>query len=393
MGKKSITVIISIVIIFISLLYIFFILTKNRKLYTTSFNPKLYEKKFNQSQWVIPESKNVISDEDLYAYSGYKYIQGLNPILISPEVPPLGKYIIGGSILAFQNQRIASVIAAVLSLVVIAYVVYFFSESVLATSIAVALTVFNTLFIDQIIHAPQLDIFQLLFIILFLLFFLKYQKSKSPFFLLLAGLSAGSFLSIKFFVINYLLINTILLLFYFFKKLAIKKILFEMIIFNIISLATFIFTYGIYFLQGGSLRSFLGVQKWIFLFYNSSQIDKIRLLGSYINLIFFNRWRFWSEGYPIIHYQYWSFLWPLVFIFGIFSGFLLLKARQKVKNDLVLFLTSFVFCYNIILFITPIFPRYLLLLFIPLNILIALYFGPKIEGKFKIQKLKGKIKT
>lgn len=375
MGKNKFDLILSTFLVSISISYLFFVVFQNRYFFNAPFNFKVYEKKYNQSQWVIPNSKNPISDEDLYTYAGYKYIKGLNPILLNPEAPPLGKYLIGLSILLFNNQRVVSLIISIFSLLLIFLLIYINISSIAAASLAVFFTSINTLFADQFIHSPQLDIFQLFFLLLFSLFFTIFQKLKNYKYLFFAGFFFGGFISIKFFLMYFSLINASLIIYYFFKKQTIKKALTQIVIINGIGLIIYVLTYFRYFILGGTIRSFLGTQKWIVLFYSSSQIDITKLLGNYLSLIFFNRWRFWIEGYPTIHYQYWSMLWPIIFVLGLFSVYKLIKDKKTVKNNLVFFIVSFILVYNILLFITPVYPRYLLLLFVPLNILIAIYFG------------------
>ena len=379
MGKNKFALILPTILLISSFFYLFFVILQNKVLYTEKFDPKLYEKKYNQSQWVVPNSKNIISDEDLFTYAGYKYIKGLNPILINPETSHLGKYLIGLSIVLFNNQRIMSLIVGFLSLLVLSHLVYYSTKSPIAVSIAIFLTAVNSLFTDQLIHAPQLDIFQLLFFFLFIIFFLIYKKTGAILFLFSAGLSIGYFISAKFFLVSFFIMNLMLLIYYFISKIDFKKIFLELAALNIVSLLIYVFTYVGYFIYGGTFRGFLGVQKWIFLFYRSSKIEIAKLLGSYLNLIFFNNWRYWTDGYPIIHYQYWSILWPVVFILGLVSAFKLLTDKKARKDDLTILMTSFLIIYNIFLFVTPIYPRYLLLLFVPFNIIIAIYFGKMLE--------------
>lgn len=371
-----------ILIIVISITYLAGIVYQNRKLYTEKFSPSNFEKKYYQSQWAIPNSKNIISDEDLYSYAAYRYIKGLNPILINAETPYLGKYLIGVSIAVFKNQRIMSLIIGFLSLCVIAHIVYISTKSLFVSSIAIFLTLSNSLFVDQLIHAPQLDIFQLLFFLLFTIFFLNYKKDGSKLFLFSAGLAMGYFMSTKLFLTSFAIINLTLIIFYLYKRVNLKKILTELTILNIVSLLIYTSTYIGYFMQGGTFRGFLGVQKWVFVLYQSSQIKISELVGSYLGLIFFNNWKYWTKGYPIIHYQYWSLLWPITFILGIFSAYKLVKHYKIKKNDLVSLLFSFLIVYNAFLLITPIYPRYLLLLFVPLNIFIALYISKLVQNYF-----------
>jgi hypothetical protein len=201
--------------------------------------------------------------------------------------------------------------------------------------------------------------------------------------MLLSGISAGAFVSTKIFVVSFFLINSTLFLFYLMRRISIKKVAIEMVLLNVVTLLVYLITYAGYFVNGGTLRGFFGVQKWIFLFYNDSQIDKIKLLGSYIGLILLNRWIYWSAGYPIISYESWAIIWPLIFLLGGISTFMLVKKKNGLKDNLVLIFTVFLIVYNGFLFITPIYPRYLLLLFIPLNMLTVLYLGPKIEALFQ----------
>lgn len=383
MGKNRLSVIITSILLFLSLFYLFFVLIRVKHLYTIPFDSKLFEKKYYQSQWAIPNSKKPISDEELYAYAGYRYITGLNPVLNSPEVPPLGKYLIGFSILLFSNQRVVTLLFAILSLFLLFYLVYSFSSSLLAGSLAVFLTSTHALFVDQILHSPQIDVFQLFFFLLFAFSIVKYFKTRRLIYLSLTGISLGAFASIKFFLLYYALGNAVFVMFYLLKKEKLKKALLEIVIINFFAIVTYTFTYLQYFLLGGNLRGFLGVQKWIVLFYRESTIPVTKLFGNYLSLIFFNRWRFWTEGLPITHYQYWNLFWPILFIVGLFSLCMIVKEKLIRKDPLVLFLSSFILIYNVFLFFTPIFPRYLLLLYVSLNIFTAVYFARIFERKLK----------
>lgn len=347
-------------------------LKKNGDLYVLKYNPTYYKHLFEASQWRVPNSKNPISDGQLYAYAGYEYVKGVNPILINPEAPPLGKYIIGTSILLFNNEKIGSVLFGIATLIMLYFLVQLLTNSVLLSSFAVFLTSFNTLFIDQLIHAPQLDIYQAFFLLLFLYLFIQNTKKKSVALLIGAGVAIGLFSSIKVFVYQFcfLLFGTVLyyVLHLLFTKKKARVFPFKDV-FIMMGTALFIFTltYFSYFLHGGTLRGFLGVQKWIFLFYRSSGIDTIRIVGSYLPLIFVNKWRFWSEGYPLVSYGQWSFLWPVVFAASLF---IVIDNIRKKRIDVVV---AFFITYNLFLFVTPIFPRYLLLLFLMANCIICVF--------------------
>ena len=392
MGKNPNSVIFSLVLVLVSLiifsLNIFWYKYRN----LNSYNPNYYKNKYLNSQWVISGSDNPISDEELYSYAAYEYIKGVNPILINPEVPPLGKYLIGLSIAVFNNQHAGNFIAGLISLVSIFVLVYLSTDSIISGSLATFLTTVSTVFHEQLIHVPQLDIFQLLFFVSFSVFFVAYQKTANFFYLIFSGIFFGFFISVKFFLFYFLLLDLTLVLFYLFRKSKINYFIKDLFFINFFGLVVYLLTYFRYFVLGGNFRGFLGVQKWIWTFYSQSQIDMSRLWGNYLNLIFFNKWKFWSGDYPVYPYKYWTIVWPIFFVLGSLSLYPLLKKKDGKHNikDLVRFLLAFLLVYNGFLFFTPIYPRYLLLLFIPLNILLAIYFGRLIQNilvniKFKIR--------
>ncbi len=359
--------------LFFSVIYLLLQIFTHKSLYTKQYDPKNAEKKFYESQWSVPNSKKPISDEELYAYSGYRLINGGNPIIVNPETPPFGKYLIGFSILALHNERIISVVAIFLSIALVFMIVFQISKSMFAGALAVFLTAINSIFVDQLISAPQLDIQQLVFLLLVFLLIVQHEKNHKTIFLIGAGIAFGLYLSIKVFFISFLLLNAWFILYFFLKYRKILKTMSQIIMLNIAALTTYALTYFSYFLHGGTLRGFLGVQKWIVLFYSQSSIDSTKLFGNYLSLIFFNKWRFWSAGYPYVRFSSWSVLWPICFAVGAFASYQYLKSKSRFKNQAWVFI-SYLLIYNVFLFIVPVFPRYLVLLFVPMSIVIALFF-------------------
>lgn len=381
MGKNRLSLIISLTVLTWVFGLFLFVVYENKHFYLSEFEPKKFEKEYLQSQWVVSFSKYPISDETLYAYSGYRYIQGINPILLNPEVPPLGKYLIGTSIQLFQNQNAISLFAALVSLVAVFLIIFLASNSLMSASFGVLLMMVSTSFTEQLRHTPQLDIIQLAFLLLFILFFILFKKKQRTYLLFVSGLFLGGFISVKFFLMYFGIINVVLVIYYIFEKKKNVRIQ-ELALLNGTTLTVYILSYFRYFMLGGNLRSFLGVQKWIVLFYSGSHIDIFKMLGNYLSLIFFNTWTFWQDGFTRYSYKYWNLLWPVIFILGIFSSLQLLRQKKLIYRNLILLLVSFLSVYNIFLFVTPVYPRYLLLLFVPSNIMTALYFGKLIENKF-----------
>jgi hypothetical protein len=147
--------------------------------------------------------------------------------------------------------------------------------------------------------------------------------------------------------------------------IAFKKEWKLLILFFVVAAVTFLATYYQYFLLGGSLRGFMGVQKYIVTFYGNASIPLFEFAGNYLRLIFTGSWKFWDSARSVSNYSEWNILWPIIYIVGIYK----LRIRWM-ENKKTHFLIWFIILYNIFIFIIPIFPRYLLLLYIPLIILI-----------------------
>ena len=109
------------------------------------YDVSYWKDRFEHSQWQLPLSKRIIGDDGLYAYAGYKLISGSDPAVISPEVPPVGKYIFGVSILLFNNPVYASILFGVSTLILF----YFLCKKLFASrSFALFLT--TVLFLDPL---------------------------------------------------------------------------------------------------------------------------------------------------------------------------------------------------------------------------------------------------
>lgn len=299
-----------------------------------------------------------VSDSFLYSYVGYKYVTGTNPSLLNPEHPPLAKYLIGYSIMIFGNEHILGIGMAFVTLLLVGIISYQISGSLLYAGLAFFLTSIFSLFTDQITHGPQLELYQLFFFLLVVHMLLMWKKRKKLLFCIIAGIFFGMLLSIK-------TLLPFLLLFSVWLTISLGKRWKELFIIFFFGAISFCFTYFPFFEQGGTIKSFLGLQKYIITFYGNSHIPLFEFVGNYLRLIFTGSWKFWDTARSVSFYSEWNILWPLIFIAG------LSRIKDKwIKYPNSHFLILFFVLYNIFVFIIPIFPRYLLLLFVPLIILI-----------------------
>ena len=313
----------------------------------------------SQKLKVIQDIKNKgVSDSFLYSYVGYKYMKGANPSLLNPEHPPLAKYLIGYSIQLFGSEHSMGIGVAFLILLLGAIISYQLYSSLFLAGLTLFLTSIFPLFTDQITHGPQLELYQLFFFLLVIHFLLMGKKKNNTLFIIGAGIFFGMLLSTKTFLPFFVLFSAWIAL-YFWKRWKMTVM--------VIGIGVFVFvaTYWQYFALGGTLRTFLGVQKYIFIFYGNAQIPLFEFMGNYLRLIFTGSWKFWDSARSISAYSEWNILWPLLFLLGM----LRIKSRWTINPSSRL-LIIFIILYNIFVFIIPVFPRYLLLLFVPLIILI-----------------------
>lgn len=348
-----------------------------RSIYQEHYNYKEYKRRFDQSQWIVTNKNKkitVLSDADLYSFVASELLQQKDPTVINFETPPLGKYLIAASIMIFDNQRIVSLFFGTACLILIYYLTFIITRSSTASLLSTSLTITSWLFIDQLINSPQMDIFQLFFLLTMVIFFTLFEKKKHQIkYLVIASISTGAFASMKAFFIYLCFVILWIGLFYFFKRKPLIIVVKNLLLISFIATGVYFFYYVNYFLYNhGTVINLIKVQKWIIGFYTvNSPIQTYKLIGSYLPLIYLNRWKFWSEGYPIIRYENWSVLWPIYHLLGWIS-IIYLWFMNKIKGNTSLeLLISFIVVYSIFLFFTPVWPRYLLLLFVPMYILIS----------------------
>lgn len=334
---------------------IFFKIVYYQREFTTRFNPEYWKMRYYESQWVVSDSKNPIGDDGLYAYAGWNYITGGNPVLLNAQIPPLGKYIIGVGEITFQNQNILMLIIG-LSCLGLLYIIntHLFKDKLLAF-IPVFLFSFDSLFYSQL-RAPYLDTMYLFFLLLTLLFMIKRNYVLSSFFL-------GCFASLKYPVGSLFLAAPIIVWVVLYDRKHMKQFILSLVLWP----AVFVSTYCMYFIKGGDALGFAKVQKYIVAFYS----DGVKATpGIVYPMILFGKWYTWFAGVQKV--VEWTFLWAISFIGALFAilpitkhDYLYLRKSEKLEdtqNQNMTLILLWVLFYLAFLTFTPVFPRYLLLL-------------------------------
>ncbi|NMC36438.1 phospholipid carrier-dependent glycosyltransferase [Candidatus Beckwithbacteria bacterium] len=337
-----------------------------RWVFLTPFDLSYLEDLYGHSQWMIPQSNRVMSDNELYQLAGYRYIQGADLFSINPEVPPLGKYFYGLAATYLTNPYWAAALLFLTTTIIFYVLTKEFTNSKKIQLIGVLLLLTSPLYAMQL-GRTMLDLPQLFWLLLHILAILKLSKEKSSYtyiWLLVTGISLGGFAASKFPIYTPILVlaDGFLL----FKR---KKIAYIIPLLGI-ALISYIATFLPYFLQNPNLINWLKNEKWTVDFYAKSQkkadvfitISTV-MVGRYLNI-----WG--SQGWQSV--RNWSLVWPVTAVMVIWQGVLLVlkKIKDNETENYILIICGLL----LVSFITLSFYPHYFLLFLPLGILLLLHY-------------------
>lgn len=322
---------------------------------------KHLENLFNHSQYRIKNPTSIIADEIVFRYAAGAYLRGVDPILINSETTPLGKYFIAASIYFFQTDSIAIFLFAIFSLLslwILADVVL--GDTMLAL-VPVVLLSFEPLFVNQILVTPLMDIIQLPFILLSIVFFLREKRNT---------LFIGTCILLGFVMATKSVVPAMLLIVSFSIYLFIQRDLrsiFHLIIFFPISLFVFGAAYIRTFLNGYSIIDFFRFQKWIFDYQQSKLIYPM----TFWKLMFFNEWQTWWGEQKILKTVDWQITWPFLVMVPFIILIFVMRKTIRIQEPIIMLLT-WIFVYEIFLSLGVVSTRFLLPL-LPVLYILAVY--------------------
>ena len=308
---------------------------------------------------------NWVPDEILYSYISGALVKGKSPILLNPEVPPFGTYIIGVSTILFNNQNIVIIFFAVISL----FLMYILGRQIYDKKIFAllppTLLSFEPIFKNQLIYTPLLDIIQLTFLLSIFYFFNKSLQEKKNFikYVILTNVFFGFFISTKFFGTGITIIFAILVPLFIHKEW--KRLKWFLVTMPV---AVFIL-YANYFkvlIDGYPFSRFLGIQKWIFL-YNKGHLHE---LFSIWPLLLFNKWFLTFGNKKVSSDPQWLISWPIVTVISLFTiPFVYIKKMYRKEVEVMFF---WVIAYCLLMSFVDATARYFVIL-IPILYMISLY--------------------
>jgi len=267
---------------------------------------------YGESQYSMKDWKYWIPDETVYSYAGGAYIKGANPIIVEPTQPPLGKYLIGLSVLATGNEHSTIALFFVLMLIGIYLLVRMMTGNKTVALIALFTASFEKLFVDQLAISPLLDMFFITFVLYAIIAASHGMKKSKPIFILFSYLFLGLSMMTKVWLIG--IVFAIVITLY----ICIKRPKYYVYIVGggLVVLITTLLTYARMFADGYTVLEVLKVQKWLYWYQNG----KINHIFTIWPLIFMNRWYVWWGEVPVIQDLNWSFSWPIVIGSGILAS-------------------------------------------------------------------------
>lgn len=332
------------------------------------------KKTFNDSIYVDKKG-DFIPDYIIYAYAGGTLIKGTSPILVNPETPPLGKYLIGLSVLIFKNENIITLVAGVSSL----FLLFLIGKQIFASKITALLPPlilsFEPLFKNQFAFTPLLDIIHLAFLLGAFYVFIKAVNSQKNtlLYFLLASILLGCFISTKFFGVGAAVIAAWYISLILSKN---KKHIIYMTLTFPVSVLFLLSTYIGVFFTNYPLSQFLGIQKWIFL-YNKGHMQHPFSVWS---LLLFNKWQTWWGTNEVLSDAQWSILWPASIIITLLTIFFYIFRKIPRKRG-VEAIMAFLILYLALLSLSDSTVRYFVIL-LPMLYLVSIFGLENLAIKF-----------
>lgn len=307
---------------------------------------------YGQSQYMMKGWKYWLPDETVYSFAAGAYVKGANPIIVESTQPPLGKYLIGLSILATGNENIIVAVFYVLLIVGIGVLSYQMTRNIYIAMVMCFASSFQNLFSDQLSSTPLLDIFHITFVLYGIIVAGIALEKKKPLYLLLAYGFLGASLMIKVWLVSAVFILPLSVYICFKYRAYVRYVAVGWGIMLVILFAS----YTQMFLAGYNILEVLKVQKWLY-WYQAGKRNRLFLIWP---LIFLNRWYVWWGETPISFDPHWSFSWPVAIGLGMYSSIRIVLNRFAKMNAVTYISATSLICYCIFMSMGQPSARYLL---------------------------------
>ncbi len=347
------------ILIIVSLLRLSYFVYLYSFLYLTPYSHRAMSFFYSNSQYVKGRLATTgIGDDGLYAFAGHYYLNGGDISGVNFENPPLGKYLIGLSILLFKNEFVISLIYGI-GILLLSYKLAQLVFNPTVAALSVLFLSFSPLYLDQL-TSSLLDLPATLFILASVYYFLQaYKNNKniyfSSFFLSLA-IVTKFFPSAIFFILIFAYSA--------YKKSAqfFLKYLVSLLILPVV----YIFSHAAYFYYHPSIFEFLRYQKWILSWRSGNPF----IIGNILRSIILKKYQSWWDDNLYIDYNNWSILSPIIPLFSL-SSYIIKNINQNSNAKLIYQISILYFAYVFVG--TTGIEKYLLPVY-PLMVILTSYF-------------------
>lgn len=343
---------ISIFLVFLIILSFLSQIVVNKDKFLTRYDVDYWQARYEKSNWAKGwESKEPLGDAELYAYAGWRQVNGDDPTKINPETPPLGKYFIGLSILFFKNQNFSSLFFGGLLL----WVTFLISRMVIQDKawslIPVLFLSADGLFRENLMTS-MLDLPLAFFSALSFYFLMKAREKRKYYLLLMGALAATA--ATKTYLVGFGLVG----IFFGYTIFLYLVYRYKDVMWYLLSLPVFVLVYlGIYlsyFINGHNLWDFKYYHFWVRYFARVQVTNYSRF--EILRILFLGKWKTWWEGSGIINVSVWNPLWTI----GSLVSPIMAVLDFKKKNLKVLILFLWIISYLAMYTYGVPYPRYLL---------------------------------
>jgi len=332
--------------------------------YTTPYDPDYWQERYEKSQWVKGwESEETMGDAELYAYAGWRQIQGDDPTEINPEIPPFSRYLFGLFILIFGNQNLQALFFGAGLLAVIYLMAKEVMKDELWALLPVLLFSLEKHFQEDLVTS-MLDLPFAFFISL--VFYSLIKGRSNPRWYLGVVISLALVATTKMYLVGFALLGVVVCYLLFLFLVFRYQDLFWFLLFSPLFGLIYLGNYLVYFLKGHNLIDFKELHFWIRHYarvqipgYPQFEIWRILLLGQW------HTW--WGEG--IIRLKQWSPLWLLSFLSLFPTGWFIFKKGIRKNLSLLILIIYPLSLLAMYSYGLP-YPRYLLPVLPPLYILL-----------------------
>ncbi len=327
-----------------------------RWIWGTSVDIEYLQSFFDRSQWRIPLSEHVIADSELYLVAGWRLVTRHDFYQTNPEVPPVGKYLYGLTMMATGQPYLVTVSLYLVAILSFGWFVHQWLPKP-AARLATGWWIWSGLLSWQV-SQTMLDLPQVVFLLWHVIMIGLALKTTSRKQHLLAfggaGVTLGLFAATKIglFVPLVLLADTWFAL--------ITGQWWAVGVIGLLSGFTYLVSYAD-FLRQNTILDWLKAQKWMLNFYAASKLKPIPGMAVITSLTGWYRGWWQTQGWQFV--QDWNVLWSLgvlSWLVGIKKWQWRVSARQPetVMAHYVLLLGGLIF---VSMCVIPFWPRYFLL--------------------------------